>query len=142
VLVTALQENFSTGTFTGPGKAYVFVKPADGWKTTSKFNAELTASGGQMGDAFGWSAAVTGNTAVVGAVIANGGTGAAYVFNKPKAGWKTTSKFAAKLTPSDGDIGDAFAFSVSISGSTVAIGSINHPAGSTNGPGTAYVFGP
>ncbi len=142
VLATALQENFSTGTFTGPGKAYVFVKPAGGWKTTSKFNAELTASDGQMGDAFGWSAAITGNTAVVGAVIGNGGTGAAYVFNKPKAGWKTTSKFAAKLTPSDGDIGDAFAFSVSISGSTVAVGSINHPAGSTNGPGAAYVFGP
>jgi trimeric autotransporter adhesin len=142
VLATALQENFSTGTFTGAGKAYIFVKPDSGWKTTSKFDAELTASDGQTGDAFGWSAAIAANTAVVGAVIGNGGTGAAYVFHKPKAGWKTTSKFAAKLTPSDGDIGDAFAFSVSTSGSAVAVGSINDPAGGTNGPGAAYVFGP
>jgi FG-GAP repeat protein len=124
------------------GKAYVFVQPAGGWKTTSKFNAELTASDGKAGDMLGWSAAITSNTAVVGAVVGNGGTGAAYVFNKPKTGWKTTSKFAAELTASDGDIGDAFAFSVSISGSTIAVGALNHPYSSIAGPGAAYVFGP
>jgi len=124
------------------GKAYIFVQTAGGWKTTSKFNAKLTASDGKAGDVLGWSAAITSNTAVIGAVAGNGGTGAAYVFSKPKAGWKTTSKFAAKLIPSDGDIGDAFAFSVSISGNTAAVGAINHPSGSTNGPGAAYVFGP
>jgi FG-GAP repeat len=142
VLVGAPQLNFSTGTPTGPGKAYIFVKPAGGWKTTSKFNAELTASDGQTGDALGWSAAITSNIAVVGAVVGNGGTGAAYVFSKPKAGWKTTSNFTAKLIPSDGDIGDAFAFSVSVSGNTAAVGALNHPSGSTSGPGAAYVFGP
>ena len=142
VLVGAPQLNFSTGTFTGPGKAYTFVKPAGGWMTTAKPDAELTASDGKTGDALGWSAAITSNTAVVGAVVGNGGTGAAYVFNKPKTGWKTTSKFAAKLIPSDGDIGDTFAFSVSISGSTIAVGAINHPDGTSAGPGAGYVFGP
>jgi hypothetical protein len=142
VLAGALQYEFSTGTPTGPGKAYIFVKPTGGWKTTTKFNAELTASDGQKGDVLGWSAAITGNTAVVGAVAGNGGTGAAYVFSKPKAGWKTTSNFTAKLIPSDGDIGDAFAFSVSLSGNTAAVGALNHPSGSTTGPGAAYVFGP
>ena len=142
ILAGAPQENFSTGKSTGPGKGYVFVKPASGWATTSVFNAKLTASGGQTGDALGWSAAITSNLAVLGAVVGNGGTGGAYVFHKPTTGWTTTSKFAAKLIASDADIGDAFAFSVSLSGSTIAVGALNHPAGSTNGPGAAYVFGP
>ena len=89
----------------------------------------------------GWSAAVTSNKAVVGAIGVNGFIGGAYVFDKPKSGWKTTSKFAAKLTPSDGDGGDVFAFSLSLSGGTIAVGSINHPSGKTTGPGSAYVFG-
>jgi hypothetical protein len=142
VLVGAPQLNFSTGTPTGPGKAYIFVKPPGGWKSTPKFDAELTATDEKTDDLLGWSAAITGNTAVVGAIVGNGGTGAAYVFSKPKAGWKSTSKFAAKLIPSDGDVGDGFAFSVSISGSTIAVGAVNHPDGASAGPGAAYVFGP
>jgi hypothetical protein len=142
VLVGAPQQDLSTGTATGPGKAYIFVKPTEGWKTTSAYTAELTAAGGKAGDGLGWSAAIGANTAVVGAVVGNGGAGAAYVFNKPKTGWKTTSKFAAELTASDGYIGDAFAFSVSISGSTIAVGALNHPGSSIAGPGAAYVFGP
>lgn len=120
------------------GKGYVFVEPAAGWATTSKFNAELTLSDGQA-DFLGWSAAITDNTAVVGAVVGNGGTGAAYVFTKPKNGWKTTSKFKAELTASDGTSGDAFAFSLGISGNTIVVGSINATGGA--GPGAAYVFG-
>lgn len=133
VLGTALIAN------SAQGKAYVFVKPAGGWKTTSRFDAELTASDGQTGDRLGWSAAVTDKLAVVGAIGVNGFTGGAYLFNKPKAGWKTTSKFAEKLIPSDGDMGDVFAFSLSLSGGAIAVGSVNHPNG--NGPGAAYVFG-
>ena len=142
VLVAAPQFNFSTGQGTGPGKAYIFEKAASGWKTTATFNAKLTAYDGVTGDALGWSAAITSNTAVVGAVAANGSTGAAYVFSKPKAGWKTTSKFAAKLAASDGDPGDGFGFTVSISGNTAVVGALNHPYGSVAGPGAAYVFGP
>ena len=141
VLVGAPQLNFSTGKTTGPGKAYVFVKPSAGWKTTATFNAKLTASDGQTGDVLGWSAVVSGNKAVVGSVVGNGGTGAAYVFTKPKTGWKTTSKFAAKLVASDGEIGDGFAFSVSVSGNTVAVGSVSHAIGGS-APGAGYVFGP
>jgi hypothetical protein len=47
-----------------------------------------------------------------------------------KTGGKTTSKFKANLIPLDGDIGDAFAFSLSISGNTIAVGSLFHPSGS------------
>jgi hypothetical protein len=142
VLAAAPQENFATGTPTGPGKAYVFMKPASGWKTTSAFDAKLTASNGLNGDLFGWSAAITSNTAVVGAVAGNGGTGAAYVFTEPKTGWKTTSKFAAELLGAQGDPGDGFGFTVSISGNTAVVGALNHPYSGSAGPGAAYVFGP
>jgi hypothetical protein len=123
------------------GKAYIFVEPTTGWATTSAFNAELTLSDGQT-DYLGWSAAITDTTAVVGAIGENSFTGAAYIFDKPASGWVTTSTPNFSLIPSDGVIGDVFAFSVGISGNTVAVGAINHTAGSTNGPGAAYVFGP
>jgi len=142
VLVGAPQLNFSTGTATGPGKAYIFVKPAGGWKTTSTFDAELTASTGQTGDAFGWSVAINSANAAIGAVAGDNAIGEAYVFAKPKTGWKTTSKYTARLRASDGRAGDAFGFSVSISGNAIAVGSINHPQGDSTGPGAAYVFGP
>jgi hypothetical protein len=118
------------------------MKPASGWKTTSAFDAKLTASNGLNGDLFGWSAAITSNTAVVGAVAGNGGTGAAYVFTEPKTGWKTTSKFAAELLGAQGDPGDGFGFTVSISGNTAVVGALNHPYSGSAGPGAAYVFGP
>jgi hypothetical protein len=125
------------------GAAYIFVEPAGGWATTSAFNAKLTVSDGKVNAHLGWSAAITNDTAVVGAVVGGPGyTGAAYIYNKPENGWTTTSRPSGILLPSDGDIGDDFAFSVGISGSTIVAGSVSHPAGSSPGPGAAYVFGP
>ena len=57
----------------GPGAAYVFVKPANGW-TNATENAKLTASDGQDGDAFGNSVAISGNTIAVGAIFASDST--------------------------------------------------------------------
>jgi len=132
--VLAAAPQFSA-TSSGPGKAYIFAKPARGWKTTSHFTAELTASDGNPGDVFGWSPALSNNRAVIGAV----GAAAAYVFNKPNSGWKTTSRFNAKLTPADGSKG-GFGFSTSISGNTIAVGALTSPR--KGGPGATFVFGP
>lgn len=130
--VLALAPQFSANS-TGDGKAYIYVKPAGGWKTTSHFTAELTVS--DQNPDFGWSGAITDDRAVIGAVVAN----AAYVFNKPKSGWKTTSHFNAKLTPADGTKG-AFGFSTAISGNTIALGALGSPG--NGGPGATFVFGP
>jgi hypothetical protein len=120
------------------GAAYVFVKPATGWATTSTFDAKLTASDGAAGDAYGDSVAISGDTVVASApaakIGANPNQGAAYVFVKPGTGWATTSTFDAKLTASDGAAGDLFAFEVAISGDTVGVGS------ATFAPGSLYVF--
>ena len=63
------------------GEAFVYLKPATGWTTTSTPNARLTASGNQQDDPFGWSVAMSGQTILVGDIsVAFMGPGAAYVF--------------------------------------------------------------
>jgi hypothetical protein len=70
-----------------PGSAYVFLRPASGWKTTSSFNAKLTSVDGFSGDNFGEAVALGVKTAMVGAIFVHWdpsferpGPGAAYVF--------------------------------------------------------------
>jgi hypothetical protein len=94
--------------------------------------AELLASDAWAGADFGWSVAVSGSTAVVGAPYANSYTGAAYVFSKVDGTWTQE----AELTATDAASGDEFGWSVAISGTTVAIGAPDH----YYGIGAAYVF--
>jgi len=94
--------------------------------------SELLASNAWTGDDFGWSVAVSGSTAVVGAPYASSYTGAAYIFTKSGSTWTQTQE----LTASDAAPGNEFGWSVAISGSTVAVGS----PGTYYGIGNAYVF--
>ena len=60
--------------------------------------SELTASDGSYEDQFGESVAVSGNTVVVGAYLADlddddEDFGAAYVFTRPSGGWEDTFRF-------------------------------------------------
>ena len=64
--------------------------------------AKLTASDGGSADFFGFSAAISGATAVVGAYGNNTNTGAAYVFTRSGTTWTQQ----AELTASDGVSGD------------------------------------
>lgn len=78
-------DNETVGSNFQQGAAYLYVKPANGWKDTSTFNAKWTAADGAGGYAFGFSVAASGTTAVVGAPFTNLGSdttkpGAAYVF--------------------------------------------------------------
>lgn len=73
--------------FQTPGAVYLYTKPANGWQTTSRFNAKLVSTDGFTGDNFGQALAVTRNTAFVGAIFVHWdpgfnypGPGAAYVF--------------------------------------------------------------
>jgi len=97
--------------------------------------ALLAPAGGQAGDHFGSSVALNGIAMAIGARSANGGTGAAYVFEKGVQGWEE----AAMLTASDGQAGDAFGWSVGIDGATAVVGAHDDTLGST-AFGSAYVF--
>ncbi|HUD99261.1 MAG TPA: FG-GAP repeat protein [Bryobacteraceae bacterium] len=107
--------------------------------------AKLTASDGQMDDSLGYSVAVSGNTAVVGAPFANvngvSDAGAVYVFVQPAAGWGNMTE-TAKLTASDAQAeGISFlGLSVSIDGNTIVAGAMHQTIGQNAQQGAAYVF--
>jgi hypothetical protein len=105
------------------GAVYVFVEPAGGWKTTSDFNAELTASDGQAGSALGYSVSISGDTIAAGAY----GTNAAYIFVEPQTGWTNTTE-TGKLTAPPGEEGSNFGYSVSLRANKLAVGSANDPS--------------
>ncbi len=113
--------------------AYVFTKPSTGWATATE-TAKLTASDGVVGDWFGQSVAVDGDTVVVGA-SEDDGSGSAYVFTKAADSVWTDATQTAKLTASDGDDFDEFGKSVAVDGDTVVAGAPNN-----DGYGSAYVF--
>ena len=75
--------------------------------------AKLTASDGAASDNFGYSVAVAGDTAVVGAYGDGSQSGSAYVFTRGGSGvWSQT----AKLTAADGAANDQFGYSVAVAG--------------------------
>jgi hypothetical protein len=110
------------------GRAYVFTKTASGWTQA----AELKASDARAGDQFGFSVAISGTTAVVGAYSHAHDAGRAYVFSRTASGWTQ----AAELKGSDTAGGDLFGYSVGISGTTVVVGAYGH----ADTAGRAYVF--
>ena len=118
------------------GSAYVFVKPEAGW-TTATETAKLTASDGAAVEVFGFSAAVDGDTVVVGATF-DDASGAAYVYAKPAVGWDTATE-TAMLTPSDGVAYDFSVLSVAIDADTVVVSALWHDETQTD-TGAVYVF--
>lgn len=126
------------------GAAYVFVKPALGWVSTSIPDAKLTASTRALGEQFGSSVAASGNIVVIGAFRTNVGInaqqGMAYVFVKPSDGWAGILNENAKLRASKGKANDHFGFSVAASADTVVVGASDADLGSRIAIGAAYVF--
>lgn len=123
------------------GAAYVFVRPAEGWKNATE-NALLTASDSEMNWFLGYSIAISGDAIVSGAIGANGGSnsqGAGYLFVKPATGWATGTE-TAKLIASDGIGGDDFGFSSAIRGNVALLGAPRAAIKSHNHQGGAYVF--
>ena len=103
---------------------------------------KLLASNPQDGDQFGWSVAVSGDTAVVGAWLEDDGgsdAGAAYVFQRDQGGADNWGE-VEKLTASDAEADDRFGGGVAVSGDTAVVGAIGKDAGGGDFAGAAYVF--
>jgi hypothetical protein len=119
------------------GAAYVFIKPSTGWKNTTQ-RAEFSST--KANQIYGFSVATDGKTAIVGAVGANQGIGAAFIYAKPKSGWKSTSKFTAKLTASNSSGVSGLSQGISISGKTIVLGAPGTTVGSNSGQGALLVY--
>jgi hypothetical protein len=119
------------------GAAYVFVKPKSGW-SNMKDMAKLTVFNSAANAQLGLSVAINGDTVIVGAPGAASRAGAAYVFVRPKAGWKTTSRPNAKFLPSNG--GGLFGLSIAVSADTAFVGAPLATVGSNADQGVTFVF--
>jgi FG-GAP repeat len=97
--------------------------------------AKLTASDAAADDKFGWSVAISGTTAIVGAYLdddagPNSASGSAYLFDT------TTGLQIAKIGASDAATSDRFGNFVAISGTTAIVGAY----GDDSSTGSAYLF--
>ena len=121
------------------GTVYVYVKPAGGWTDMTETAKLSTSDGTKYNNSFGTSVSIDGNTVAAGSYLQSL-TGEAYVYVKPVTGWTNMTE-TAKLTASDGAVGDSFGYSVSISRDTVLVGSPNNsvPGGQYYGAGYIYV---
>jgi len=124
------------GTNVRQGAAYVFTRSGTTWSQ----QAQLTASDGAANDEFGWSVALSGDTALVGAwkdnIDANAKQGSVYVFTRSGSTWNQQ----AKLTASDGAAGDQFGTSLALSGDTAVVGAYYDDVTGNQDQGSAYVF--
>lgn len=107
------------------GGAYVFVRSGSTWTQ----QAILSADDGIAFDQFGYAAAVSGDTVMVGSTCANSCQGATYVYTRAGTGWTQNAKLAVP-----GAVG--FGTAISISGGTALIGA---PCSGTC-MGSAYVY--
>ena len=117
---------------TDSGSAYIFDV------TTGTQLHKLIASDGAASDYFGYSVAISGNYAIVGAYADddNGSSsGSAYIFDV------TTGTELRKLTASDAVAGDQFGNSVAIDGH-YAIVAAKYKDDNGSNSGSAYIFGP
>jgi hypothetical protein len=122
------------GAGSASGSVYVFTRSGTTWTQTAK----LTAADGAADDRFGYSVALSGDTAIVGAQFdddAGSNSGSAYIFTRSGSAWTQQ----AKLIAADAAAGDRFGRSVALSGDTAIVGAYgDDDAGSRSG--SAYIF--
>jgi trimeric autotransporter adhesin len=133
----------TVGATSEAGAAYVFEKPASGWRSTSHPTATLSLGTAVIGAHVGASVAISGSTIVVGApdqtIGANTNQGAVLAYTKPAHGWVNSST-PAVLTSASGKGDDYLGESVAIAGGTVVGGAPGREIGGQNDTGMADVF--
>lgn len=118
------------------GAAYIFTRSGETWSEQGK----LLAGDGALADQFGWSVALSGDTALVGVDRRPVGgqlrQGAAYIFTRSGDSWSQQTRLAA----GDGANGDQFGYGVALSGGTAIVGARGATVDGNMIQGAAYVF--
>ena len=114
------------------GAAYVFTRGGTIWSE----QAVLLASDADEDDFFGWSVAVDGDAAIVGAYMDVFETGKAYTYARSGTTWTEE----AVLVASDAEIGAHFGGAVAIDGATAVVGAYFASPSGVIQAGSAYVF--
>ena len=118
------------------GSAYVFTRTGDTWTQQAK----LTAADGSLMDNFGYSVALSGDTAVIGAYWDSSGLnpmqGSAYVFTRKGSSWTQQAKLVAPVGVPE----QAFGGAVALSDDTIVVAAPNDRVGLNDRQGSVYVF--
>jgi uncharacterized repeat protein (TIGR01451 family) len=117
------------------GSATVFTRSGAVWTE----QAQLNAADGSADDGFGFSVALSGDTALVGARnndIAQANQGSVYVFSRASGAWLQQTNLIA----ADGATNDFFGSAIALVGDTALVGAPGHAVGADLGEGAAYVF--
>ena len=126
--------HYADGRGDASGSAYIFRRSGTNWVQQTK----LTASDGLAYDEFGYSVAINGDWAIVGAIRGDSDTndcGCAYIFKLNGTAWMQQ----AKLVASDAAAEDNFGSSVAIDKDIAIVGAIfDDPNGTSSG--SAYIF--
>ena len=121
------------------GAAYVFARSAGAWTRRAKLTADGAATAGAAGDQFGYSVALTEDTALVGAPwhdsAGRARSGAAYVFTRSGAAWTLQQTLTAATVA-----GDQLGYAVALAEVTALVGAPFHDAAGKDRAGAAYVF--
>jgi hypothetical protein len=132
------------GSNNNQGAAYIFRSSDGGATWPSSETQTLTASDGASNEQFGYSTAISGDVALVGAVYAdvNGKSsqGAAYIFRSSDGGATWPSNETQKLTAWDGASNEQFGYSTAISGDVALVGAKNTGFPGKSNQGAAYIF--
>ena len=112
------------------GAAYIYKYNGSIWLQTQK----IQASDKRIGDFFGLSVAISGNTAIVSSPHANYG-GSVYIYQYNGSQWIEKTK----LQGDNKEIGDYFGNSVAISGNTAVVGVYGEKTESVR-TGAAYIY--
>ena len=120
----------------GSGAAYLFDVSDGGW---AQIEDTIVGNDTSGGDQFGYSVAISGTNAIVGARFADtsgNDSGAAYLFDVSSGGW---AQIENRIVGNDTSGDDYFGHSVAISGTRAIVGApLADPSG--NNSGAAYLF--
>ena len=120
----------------GAGAVYVYTGSGAGWTLQTTLKAGTPGAHEQ----FGWSVALSGDTALVGdlrqTVAGKSGAGSAYVFTRSDTAWTQQQMLSA----SDAAADDRFGFSVALDGDTALVGADQKTVDGNAYAGSVYVF--
>ena len=115
----------------GSGSAYIYGLNGSSWSLQQK----IIADDGVANDSFGWSVAINGDYALVGA-YGHAGAGCAYIFKRDGTSWTQQ----AKLTSSDIEASDSFGQYVALKDDIAVISSPNEDPNNVSNAGSVYIF--
>ena len=144
---TGIDGDRSNNASVDSGAVYVFTHSQSGWIQ----QAYVKATSVQSGAYFGASVALSsdGNTLAVGAPLANGGAGVAYVLKRNGATWSYQNPISASNAYADSNFG--WSIALSDSGNTLAVGApgesnsvknVNADTRAASAAGAVYIFTP